>query len=165
MAPKKDNVSLASHKDDPQFYKDFEQKLYSGYQAQKTELDKICYILELAAMERDLTDISGKLGKPDAIDREDYDSDEEYREAVKEAEEQAKLDYLSDEERKELGFTNQDQAKKLTDIVSDAIENATRITSRTEEKPIWNRASWESCGKCRSPTPESISRSCRTAIC
>ena len=83
MAPKKDEGIFASFKDEDQYYKDFEQKLYDGFHAQKTNLDKLSYIMELSAMASDLAIIRARLKKvPSEVNREDYDSEEEYRQAL-----------------------------------------------------------------------------------
>ena len=116
MAPKKDGVSFARFKDDPQYYADFKQKIYNGYQAQKTDLDKFSYIMELSAMARDLLDINGRLQKPNR-NISDFDSEEEYRKQL----ENDEIEYLSDEEKKELGFTDRKQVSKLNSIVDEAV--------------------------------------------
>ena len=77
MAPKKDKGIFASFKDEDQYYEDFEQKLYDGFHAQKTNLDKLSYIMELSAMSSDLAIIRARLMKvPSAVDRDDYKSEE-----------------------------------------------------------------------------------------
>ena len=63
MAPKKDEGIFASFKDEDQYYADFEQKLYDGFHAQKTNLDKLSYIMELSAMASDLAIIRARLKK------------------------------------------------------------------------------------------------------
>ena len=119
MAPKKDEGIFASFKDEDQYYEDFKQQLYDGFRAQKTDLDKLGFIMELAAMERDLTDISSRLKNVSfPIDREDYESEEEYRRALQKEEERSKRDSFSEEEKKELGFSSHEQAQKLSGIVS-----------------------------------------------
>ena len=71
MAPKKENVTFASFADDQQFYEGFRQKLYDGFLAQKIDLDKISFIIELSVLQRGLVDIGLRLNRPDDLQRED----------------------------------------------------------------------------------------------
>ena len=124
MAPKKDDISLASFKDEPQFYEDFRQKIYDGFRAQKTDLDKLSFIMELSAMGLDLTTINGRLTKePSRVFREDYDSEEEYQKDLELEKERIERDAFSEEEKKELGFTDSKQTQKLKDIVYEAMDD------------------------------------------
>ena len=127
MAPKKDEGIFASFKDEDQYYADFEQKLYDGFHAQKTDLDKLCYIMELSAMAMDLSTISWRLNEaePDVY-RGDYDSDEEYQQALEREKERNKIEFFSEEEKKDRGFSDSKQAGKLQNIVRNAMDDCYR---------------------------------------
>ena len=127
MAPKKDKGIFASFKDEDQYYADFKQKLYDGFHAQKTNLDKLSYIMELSAMASDLAIIRARLKKvPSEVNREDYDSEEEYRQALEQETERNKNEFFSEEEKAELGFSDQEQAKRLEKIVNDTLDDCYR---------------------------------------
>ena len=122
MAPKKDEGIFASFKDEDQYYEDFEQKLYDGFHAQKTDLDKLSYIMELSAMASDLAIIRARLMKvPSEVDRDDYKNEEEYQQALEREKERNKIEFFSEEEKKDLGFSDSKQAGKLEKIVNDAM--------------------------------------------
>lgn len=127
MAPKKDEGIFASFKDEDQYYEDFEQKLYDGFHAQKTDLDKLSYIMELSAMASDLAIIRARLMKvPSEVDRDDYKNEEEYQQALEREKERNKIEFFSEEEKAELGFSDREQAGKLQNIVRDAMNDCYR---------------------------------------
>ncbi len=122
MAPKKDEGIFASFKDEDQYYADFKQKLYDGFHAQKTDLDKLSYIMELSAMASDLAIIRARLMKvPSAVDRDDYKNEEEYQQALEREKERNKIEFFSEEEKKDLEFSDSRQAGTLEKIVNEAM--------------------------------------------